>query len=125
MTQRLFPPPARVVRSKDCDKAESRQLLLLPHSARYARGSTDMGIFKLTFPTGKKLHSEIKQNKMEEEISLSTWLETWGFGTYQNEFANPQEESRGCGGAKTVLNPASYSHLRPLLPGKEQSDPAC
>lgn len=27
--------------------------------------------------------------------------------------------------AKTVLNPDRYSHLRPLLPGKEQKDPAC
>lgn len=60
-----------------------------------------MGIFKLTlFHTSKKLHSENKQNKMEEEIGLAAWLEAWGFGTYQNEFANPQEGSRGCGGAK-------------------------
>lgn len=27
--------------------------------------------------------------------------------------------------AKIVLNPDRYSHLRPLLPGKEQKDPAC
>lgn len=64
--------------------------------------SRDMGIFKLTlFLTSKKLHSENKQNKMEKEIGLAAWLEAWGFGTYQNKFANPlQEGSRGCGGAK-------------------------
>lgn len=60
-----------------------------------------MGIFKLTlFLTRKKLRSETKQNKMEEEISLAARLEAWGFGTYQNEFTNPQEGSRGCGGAR-------------------------